>query len=886
MQDGSVFYRRQQLYNVQDKFPNFDDYIVAGCKYGGPIAMMRDPTKMIAVSTTGRAVPSFSKNEIRVYSSAGELLPGSFTWNQAKIIKLGWSFDERLIVLNEEGSYRIYDLQGSYHQHSLGPEASETGVLDARIHPHGLVALTGSLTFLDLKTFNGSKPLPLFTPGLSEPPYSWTIVPPDLTTSRHTEVLLSPVGSPSVLTVDTLECVDQRLGRGPFTHVAASPNGKSLALMTGEGMLWVVSSDFQRSLAELDTSKEAGTTTTTTATGGVGAAPKQVEWCGNDAVLVTWSSGLALLVGPFGDTLRFHYPGPTLAIGEPDGVRVVGPDVCDFIQKVPVSSVNVFRPGSTSPAAILFDAWENFFERRAVRAGRADEGIRSIRMELAGAVDGCVDAAGHEWEPVWQRKLLNAAKFGQTFLPLPNPTHFIHTAQTLKVLNAVRYYEIGIPLTYAQFAVHTSPGHLVGRLTGRGMYLVGVRVALFWGMEPDGVLRDWACAKIARARPGGGGGSGGGAGAAAGGGRGGGSGGGGRAGETADMEGSDEALCKIITDKFKSVCGVSGARIRVRYADIAKRSWEVGRPGLATKLLEYEMEAGDQVPLLLEMKEDRVALVKAVGSGDTDLIYHVLLHLQKSLSLGSFFRLLEDGGPALAPAAKLLQVYAREQNREMLRDFYYSDDRRVDSAVLVLEEARGMVNPDAKITAVKAAQKFFSEDKDRAFEAKMMDESSKLLVLQQQLEKETDGKIVFFGLSVSDTIRTCLVNGMAKRADKVKSDFKVPDKRFWYLKLHALTSIRDFPALDTFARSKRSPIGYEVFVKHLLSKGHAKEAVGYVGRCDGPRRVDLYVECGEWKLAAGECRERGERGRLEQLKSSCPNSLIAREIEQILGSMK
>ena len=42
-------------------------------------AMMRDPTKMIAVSTTGRAVPSFSKNEIRVYSSAGELLPGSFT---------------------------------------------------------------------------------------------------------------------------------------------------------------------------------------------------------------------------------------------------------------------------------------------------------------------------------------------------------------------------------------------------------------------------------------------------------------------------------------------------------------------------------------------------------------------------------------------------------------------------------------------------------------------------------------------------------------------------------------------------------------------------------------------------------------------------------------
>ena len=71
-------------------------------------------------------------------------------------------------------------------------------------------------------------------------------------------------------------------------------------------------------------------------------------------------------------------------------------------------------------------------------------------------------------------------------------------------------------------------------------------------------------------------------------------------------------------------------------------------------------------------------------------VYHVLLHLHKRLSLGTFFRLIEDGGPQLALASRLLQVYAREQNREMLRDFYYSDDRRLDSAVLALEEAASM----------------------------------------------------------------------------------------------------------------------------------------------------------------------------------------------------
>lgn len=73
------------------------------------------------------------------------------------------------------------------------------------------------------------------------------------------------------------------------------------------------------------------------------------------------------------------------------------------------------------------------------------------------------------------------------------------------------------------------------------------------------------------------------------------------------------------------------------------------------------------------------------------VVYHVLLHLHKRLPLGDFFRLIESGGSKLQSASKLLEVYAREQNREMLRDFYYSDDRRVESAVLSLDEATRMV---------------------------------------------------------------------------------------------------------------------------------------------------------------------------------------------------
>lgn len=116
------------------------------------------------------------------------------------------------------------------------------------------------------------------------------------------------------------------------------------------------------------------------------------------------------------------------------------------------------------------------------------------------------------------------------------------------------------------------------------------------------------------------------------------------------------------------------------------------------------------MPLLLQMKEEKIALVKAIDSGDTDLgqldphihlslclvakhpVYHVLLHLRSTLSPGDFFHLLDDSvSPNLTPAVNLLQVYAREGDRQLLRDFYYQDDRRTENACLEMEEAASSV---------------------------------------------------------------------------------------------------------------------------------------------------------------------------------------------------
>ena len=47
-------------------------------------------------------------------------------------------------------------------------------------------------------------------------------------------------------------------------------------------------------------------------------------------------------------------------------------------------------------------------------------------------------------------ELYQAAKFGRTFLDSYDASDFVNTGHTLRVLNAVRAYNIGIPIMIAQ----------------------------------------------------------------------------------------------------------------------------------------------------------------------------------------------------------------------------------------------------------------------------------------------------------------------------------------------------------------------------------------------------------------------------------------------------
>lgn len=87
------------------------------------VALYRDDNKILAYRTGKSSKPS-----IDLYSCAGKLIK-TIPWEHGAIKGLGWSEDEKLIVVTKDGVVRCYyDLQGDFTQFSLGNGAEESGV--------------------------------------------------------------------------------------------------------------------------------------------------------------------------------------------------------------------------------------------------------------------------------------------------------------------------------------------------------------------------------------------------------------------------------------------------------------------------------------------------------------------------------------------------------------------------------------------------------------------------------------------------------------------------------------------------------------------------------------------------------------------------------------
>ncbi|PKU46797.1 hypothetical protein llap_2881 [Limosa lapponica baueri] len=420
------------------------------------------------------------------------------------------------------------------------------------------------------------------------------------------------------------------------------------------------------------------------------------------------------------------------------------------------------------------------------------------------------------------------------------------TQQTLPALRGILQFQMSLdcPLRYKRLTIEV----LLDRLVLRRLYPLAIRICEYLRLsEIQGVSRilaHWACYKVQQ------------------------------------KDKSDEEVAHAINQKLGDTPGIS-------YSEIAARAYDCGRTELAIKLLEYEPRSGEQVPLLLKMKRSKLALSKAIESGDTDLVYTVVLHLKNELNRGTFFMTLQNQPVALS----LYRQFCKHQERETLKDLYNQDDNHQElgnfhvhssysekpSSTIWVFAARGFPpSPcSGRVGALQNAVDEYYKAKNE-FAAKATEDQIKLLRLQRHLQEDFDKP--YLDLSLHDTVSNLILDGHHKRAEQLYRDFKIPDKRYWWLKISALANRGDWEEMEKFSKSKKSPIGYLPFVEISVKHHNRYEAKKYAPRVTPEQRVKAFVLVG---CAADAAIEHKNETEMNFVLSKCTASTDTAVVEKL-----
>ncbi|QDZ21614.1 vacuolar protein sorting-associated protein [Chloropicon primus] len=855
------------------------EYRAAASRFGGPIALIRDETLLLEVGSVYD--PSQS---VHIASSNGKLY-GKFPWKESvvegggpglassnkvrskgRLVGFGWTSSLALLCVDDHGSVFQYDTQGELlhsHFNALSKYKSTTNpfgdspngaegdvefvVTDCQVWDEGVVVIA---TERDLATgervsrrcfsllCSSSNSVEsgfmqveeLKCPGFEHGDiHSVCVAEPLTSISGKLEVFLA-VGD-GICVVDAQNMERQSIDKGPFLEMSLCPNGQLLAAINEDGELLVVSTDFQQFLTEFQTDMDE--------------EPDQLVWCGVDSVVARWEEEL-VMVGPYGDCVKYTYDDGVILIPECDGVRILSDNVVDFLYRVPDCMVEIYRPGSTAPSALLYDARQHFDNQTA----RADENLRTIGDQLVDAIDKCLEAAGYTFDVMEQKSLLRAASYGHVFCAEYPKDKFREMCQAIRVLNSVRDAQVGIPLTLLQYQALT-PQVLVSRLANSHHHLLACRVAQYSGIGIERVLHHWAKIKILKG------------------------------------DGiTDQDLCDVIVSKLQSCHGSS-------IAGVASYAFQRSRKKLAAMLLEFETRVSKQVPLLLEIGELQRAIDKAIESGDADLVYYTLFFVKQRISLQEFLELVNHR----PQASSLFISYCKKTESDSLKTVLQSMGKHEDIASTTFAEILSENNPiEANddpnkfanlVSGLQRTADLYTFTKEHAFESRACIEYAKLLKTQRKLQ-DTSSHTQYTGLSVAESMSQCIMLGNARALTQLKSDFKITDRQFWFLKIRTLSNAHDWNTLADFAQEKKSPVGYLPFYEAAKEKGAPNAVLATFIRKigDARSRAEKFAAIGlvnEAAEAAAATKDQDLLTRIRDMAGTSVNSIANNAIGQLRG---
>ncbi|KAL0207521.1 hypothetical protein P9112_012149 [Eukaryota sp. TZLM1-RC] len=856
---GDKYYTKVKLYTPNHwSTINFNECLVSVAPCGGAIAICRDPTAL-------SVAPGVGNGEVKIYSGSGEYMTTIYNQQDPSLIRaIGWTMDERLVVISSHGSICLYttigELVDSFH---FPDNMVREGILHAVVWETGVAALAYSID----GTVNGGLFSSLEPEGrlFQELPSTQLISSPSCFsflghTSQGITFLVGP-DTGSIATLSTLSyttALDRTSHLGSIApmvnsdvieHCSVAPSSSMCAIVTRDSRLVVTNTEFSKfllsvSLCDLLT---------------IDSPVISVSWCGNHAVVISFEDGTVALVATHHGNPVFHLFDYFSSVGvssECDGIRAFSANQIDFIARVPSFVEQAFRYGSVAPSSLLLEAYKSFESDKV----DCEEMLRCISNEgLESAANDLIDSAGFETCPIRQKLLLRAAHFGLLFLPTRKQAvdscKFVDTCAKLKVLNHLRSANhTGMNLTLTQFN-QLSESILIKRLCFRKLFALANTVVQHLELgkeEAQHVLTSWAVHQV--------------------------------------KEFSNKVafitLSRYIREHINNKCpGIS-------LAPIAKASFEFGHQELAIDLIQHEERPSLQVSCLLEMNREDLACEVACRCADVDLIYNVILTVME-LDVG----LNRQGRPLKLPnllrefplAAQLFGSLFKDimmsqagsrYNEETFVDFLsnfdlkesFLDQGQPEQAALFLV-LKSFFQPelDERTHLLSSANVLLSSALPHLpasvkptfdFNCKVIVDMVKLFTHSELLSGES---------TVSKAAQNHVRLHNSSACKTLTKLFDVNDKKFLWWRLRTYSQQNNWSSLSDLAfnvcRGKPA-IGFVPFAEVCIQNQVLDEAVKYIQRIPDPiDRVEMFLRCKRYDSARQCLSSIKDVTRLENVKS-------------------
>lgn len=189
--------------------------------------------------------------------------------------------------------------------------------------------------------------------------------------------------------------------------------------------------------------------------------------------------------------------------------------------------------------------------------------------------------------------------------------------------------------------------------------------------------------------------------------------------------------------------------------------------------------------------------------------------------------------------SKLYTLYCKQYSPAGLADWLQQEDDYGSMARQTFIESYSVSRLETRLATLVTAQEQFKRGRED-FNLSIVDETHRLLKYQAGLE-ERFGK-PFTDLSLHDTLSMLLEMKEMKLADKLKSEFKISERKYLWLKVRAFGSSKQWGELSNLARGKKSPIGFGPFIDQCLQQGEKAQAVKFLPLLTMEERLNYTVK--------------------------------------------